>query len=84
MTREFGAIVGGLFVHVDGRLYSSSVRHELRLAPVCWRCGGPLYLDRAELVASGEDDHPWTWCCSGCTSDADIAARVNPEGRGVR
>lgn len=76
-------IIGGVLVMRDGRTYSTSFREEMRLAPVCWRCSEPLY-GADELVASDEPEHPWVWVCSGCTSEADIAARDNPEGRGVR
>lgn len=77
-------IVGGLLVGMNGHLFSTSVRHEVAYCPACWRCGNPLYLDKAELVANGEDAHPWTWVCSSCVSPNDVAARENPEGRGVR
>ena len=77
-------IVGGLLVGINGRLYSTSVRHELAYCPHCWRCGRQMALDTTNLVPGDAESHPWVWCCDGCVSPDDVIARDNPEGRGVR
>lgn len=77
-------IIGGLMVRIDGRLFSSSVRNEMMLAPACWRCGDPLYLDKAALVPGHTKAHPWVWACVHCVTDDDTEAVAKPEGRGVK
>ena len=80
-----GYVVGGVLATRDGRLYSTSVRFEMRYAPCCWRCGEALYGPYGdEVVASGDPEHPWVWVCSGCLSPDDVSARQTSQGPGVR
>jgi hypothetical protein len=76
-------IVGGLLTRHGGRLFATSVRHEIGLRPVCWRCANALYLDTATLAPGDSDAHPWVWTCPGCVTGDDEAMRDKPEGLGV-
>jgi hypothetical protein len=61
-------------MRIGGVLRATSVRLEENPTPACWRCGGQLFFGAAELVP-GNEEHPFVWCCLGCVTDDDRAAR---------